>query len=79
MFENSEEVIKTSSMVKCPICGKLKRVRGKKYFTCCLQMAFDIEQCLTKEFEGKIWKKEKDAKIEIERDKDDDDEIEIEF
>lgn len=68
-----------SSIVKCPICGKVKRVRGKKYFTCCRQMAFDIKQCLAPEVEGKQWGREKDDKTKKERDEDDKDVIEIEF
>lgn len=33
-------------MVKCPLCGKIRRTKGKHYFRCC-QMAWDIEKCRT--------------------------------
>jgi len=54
-------------MVKCPICGKVKKARGKRYFTCCNQMAFDIKQCLAEEIERKRWRREEnsDGVIEI--------------
>jgi len=62
MSNNSKEVIKMR-LVKCPICGRIKDTKGKKYFWCCLQMAFDIEKCIAKELEEKKWRRTKDTDI----------------
>lgn len=46
-------------LVKCPICNKMFKTRGTKYFRCYnCQVAYDIEKCLVTESEEKRYRKD---------------------